>query len=180
MAYSLSTKIVLPVGALIFLIAYGICYWYHRKKRRDTACIRQSRARFVFCFYLLIVMCFTLLPVLLPPIDPQPVEYNWDLRYLLTALSDRAHLIDVAGNALLFAPVVIIGRYAGFRCFSTIPRAALTSCLLSVFIEAAQGLETHFGLVDPASINVVDINDVIMNTAGGIIGWILMEVYEKR
>ena len=180
MAYSLDTKIVLPVGTLIILTVYGMCYVFNRKRVDGNEVMRQNRVRFIFCFYLLIMMSFTLLPVLIPPIDPQPIEYNLNISYLFSILYDRAHLISVAGNALLFTPVVIIGRISRFKCFETIIYATLSSLFISIIIELLQGLEMYLGMVDPATICVVDINDIIMNTIGGIIGWLLIEEYYKN
>lgn len=180
MAYSLDTKIVLPSGTLILLLIYVFYYLYNKNRLNGHELIRQNKVKFVFCFYMLIMMSFTLLPILIPPIESQLIEYNLDISYLFSILYDRAHLISVAGNALLFAPVVILGRISKFKCFKSLACSILTSFSLSILIELLQGLETHLGMVDPASINIVDINDVITNTVGGIIGWILIEWYLKN
>lgn len=180
MAYSLDTKIVLPLGTLALLIIYVIYYLYNRNKQNGYELVKQNRVKFIFCFYILIMISFTLLPVLIPPIESQPIEYNLDISYLFSVLYDRAHLISIAGNALLFAPVVIIGRISKFKCFKTLICSIVTLCCISLIIELLQGLETYLGMVDPASINIVDINDVITNTIGGIIGWVLIEMYRKN
>lgn len=180
MAYSLDTKIVLPVGLLVLLITYWLYYVHNRNRPKGYELIKQKRVRLIFCFYLLIVTCFTLLPVLIPPIEPQPIEYNLNISYLFTILYDRAHLISIAGNALLFTPLVVIGRLSKFRCFATLMSSAITSLFVSLVIEALQGLEMYLGMIDPATISVVDINDIITNTIGGIIGWLLIELYYKE
>lgn len=179
MAYSLDTKIVLPLGLSILLITYWLYYMHNRNRSREYELIKQKRIRLIFCFYLLVMTCFTLLPILIPPIEPQPIEYNLNISYLFTILYDRAHLISIAGNALLFAPLVVIGRLSEFRCFATLMSSAITSLFVSLVIEVLQGLEMYFGMIDPATICVVDINDIITNTIGGIIGWLLIELYYK-
>lgn len=75
-AYSLETKIVLPLGTLILLIVYLVYYLYNKNRPNGYELIKQKKIKFIFCFYMLIIISFTLLPVLIPPIESQPVEYD--------------------------------------------------------------------------------------------------------
>ena len=45
-------------------------------------------------------------------------------------------------------------------------------------IEMLQGVETYLGFADFST--VVDINDIITNTTGGVIGYILIRTYRKE
>lgn len=177
MAYSIGNQIVIPAGTLIIAICY-IAYWFYLK-RQNVSVVCSSKLRFVFAFYAMIIALFTLFPILVPPIESQPIEYNFSLWYLTQIFSDRYAFINIVGNAMLFAPLVILGKASKMRMFMTLRSAAISSFVISVGIEALQAIEMHFGLVDPASTNVSDINDVIINTIGGIIGWGIVYYWRK-
>ena len=79
---------------------------------------------------------------------------------------------------MLFVPVTITGYWAGLRGFQHFKSASILSLSLSTLLEILQGLETFLGFADfPA---VMDINDVILNTIGGIMGYLLIRAYLNR
>lgn len=107
-------------------------------------------------------------------------EYHYNLkpfleirRFLIAgeALGSRAVLLNLAGNVVGFLPfgffLPVISRR--FRSF---PRVVLLGCLMSGAVELIQ-LVTKTG--------VCDIDDVILNTAGTALGYLLfLAVNEAR
>ena len=89
------------------------------------------------------------------------------------SLGFRAVFLNLAGNVIGFIPVgfilpVIDRKFSGF--FGTL----LTGIALSVIVEILQ-LLTHVG--------ICDIDDVILNAAGTIIGYVLFRIlrrYERK
>ena len=177
MAYSVGNQIILPAGIIIINGCYTLYYFYLKHHNRNMC--KEMKLRFIFAFYALIMSSFTLFPILIPPIESQPIEYNLSLEYLTQIFNDRYTFINIVGNAMLFAPLSILGSASNIKIFSSLQSTIISSFIISVCIEVLQALETHFGLVDPAGINVSDINDVIINTIGGIIGWSLMYYLRK-
>lgn len=72
----------------------------------------------------------------------------------------------------------IIGYLAELKSFKSIKSAVVFSLALSMCIEMLQGVETYLGFADFST--VVDINDIITNTTGGVIGYILIRTYRKE
>lgn len=178
-AYSIETRLVLIVSIVAIVIVYAISFAY-RKIRGQPIGFKADIRKIAFVFYLIVIACFTLFPILVPPIESQPIEYNFDLTYLLNAFSDRSSLIGVAGNIMLFVPIPILGKINNIKCFNKLSSTIITSAIISVLIEVLQGVETISGLVDPACISIVDVNDVITNVIGGIVGWIVIYYYRKE
>lgn len=171
MAHVVDSRQVLLVALILLGAVNVICYLKNR--RVDEVVVIKT----LFSMYLMIVISFTLLPILVPPMHTEDFQWNLDLRYLFQALSDRSSLINLMGNVVLFAPISILGYKAGYRWFKDLKMVAVISFGLSVMIELLQGLETYYGFADfPA---VTDINDVITNTVGGILGYILIKKYSE-
>ena len=171
MAYVIDSKQVLLV-TLIVLGALNAIF-YLKNRRVD----RRNVINTLFIMYFMIMLSFTLLPILLPPMHTEELHWNLDLRYLAQALSDRSSLINFSGNAVLFAPISILGYKAGYRWFKDLKMVLVTSVSLSVIVELLQGVETYYGFADfPA---VVDINDIIKNTVGALLGYMLIKKYDS-
>lgn len=174
MARVIEAKDVILVFLAIVIVWNAALYIGNRKEMERTGRMRRL-ALSAFIMYMFIVMAFTLLPILVPPMFTEELQYNLNIGELFSVLTDRASLINIAGNVIFFMPVSILGFLADMKCFRSVKFAAVTSLLISVIIEFLQGVETYFGFADfPA---VVDINDLITNTIGGVIGYILIDTY---
>ena len=147
---------------------------YVKNKKISKKCLMMS----AFAAYVVVVVSFTLLPILIPPMFTEEIQFNLDIGYLFRALSDRALLIDVAGNVMLFVPISILGYLADINLFKHAKTATITSFCISLTLELLQGAETYWGYADfPA---VMDVNDLITNTIGGLIGYYLIASYCKK
>ena len=81
----------------------------------------------------------------------------------------RSHVIEnIVGNVLLFIP---LGMFLPFmiRKMNSIGGIALSGFALSYFIESVQLVSRIFG-----NYRTVDIDDIILNTAGAVIGFIVI------
>lgn len=174
LARVISAHTVIPLGIIIVGIFDMFFYFTNRG---DKGKIKRTLLKSAFIVYLLILISFTILPILVPPMHTEELSYNLYPLTLLYTLSDRANLIDVSGNAVLFMPIVVLGYLCRFNCFSSLKLTAITSLAMSVLLEVVEGLETYFGFADfPA---VVDVNDVIMNVIGGIVGYVIIKNYQS-
>ena len=171
MAHVVDSKQVLLVTFILLGAVNIICYLKNRRVNKMVI------IKTLFVVYFMIMISFTLLPILVPPMHTEDFQWNLDLRCLFQALSDRSSLINLMGNVVSFAPISILGYKAEYKWFKDLKMVAITSFSLSVMIELLQGLETYCGFADfPA---VTDINDIITNTVGGILGYILIKKYSE-
>jgi len=83
------------------------------------------------------------------------------INFTLLDVTNRADVIDAYLNTLLFLPCGMLLRLAGIRCFPSI----IVSGILSTLIEVMQ-----FAV---GSGRTSDLNDVLFNTLGAILGFSL-------
>ena len=133
----------------------------------------------LFIYYACIVVSFTLLPISYPSVVECDLEYNLDVRELLYAFINRASLISYAENVILFMPLTILGYISSYKIMKNLKSALICSCLFSISIELIQGIECIANILEDFA-PVVDINDVICNTLGGVLGFIVIRFYKKE
>jgi hypothetical protein len=80
-------------------------------------------------------------------------------------------LVQLVGNVGLLLPLGLIGPVV-MPSLRRAPRLALVALGGSVAIELAQLLGTSLRLIDRS----VDVDDVILNVAGALLGWLLWRV----
>lgn len=85
--------------------------------------------------------------------------YIWDIY-----MSDSLNKINIIGNVILFIPLTILYRAFGNSNLKKFFKSILIAFILSVFFEAFQFV---------FEIGITDVNDIILNTLGGIIGTII-------
>ena len=113
LAYIIDSRFILYYAVRLFLI-YFLLYLLI-KRRKFSA--REFFPRYLFAWYMVVIICFTLLPISIPAINSTDVNFNFSLLPLLNMFTDRSALINTAGNVMLFIPVVILGRLGKFRIF---------------------------------------------------------------
>ena len=121
-----------------------------------------------FVSYLVVVAAFTIFPLRLddeylssPPFDPAIVLEPFFLGRPEAVMSPSQYL----GNVLLGIP---FGFLVPFVLRVSLSRVLVAGLCFSVSIEALQWLFTRLGVAYPS--RAVDINDVILNTLGVLIG----------
>jgi glycopeptide antibiotics resistance protein len=158
-----------------FLAAFltlPILLWQYARYRR----VLLGHCLLAYAFVLYAVAAFVIFPLYPLPADPQallakpriqpqlrPFQFVLDMRK-----DGLVALFQVVLNMALFFPLGVFARkYFGLR---RVP-AALVACGLSVLVEAAQ-LTGDFWLY-PAPYRLCDVDDVIANTAGAVLGYAL-------
>lgn len=133
----------------------------------------------LFIYYICIIISFTLLPISYPSVVECSLEYNLDVRELFYAFINRAGLISCAENVILFMPLTILGYISSYKIMKTLKSVLICSCLFSISIEFIQGIECIANILEDFA-PVIDINDVICNTLGGVLGFIVIRFYKKE
>lgn len=171
-AYAIDTVTVLRYVALIFL-GHFIIYLAVKRKNFNP---RKYFMKMAFAFYFVIIVAFTLLPIYFPRMPEPTISYNFSLMPLLYVFVSRAHLINIAGNIILFTPISILGYVCGFKIFKSWKTTAIFMLALSLLIETIQYFELIHGFTTSA---VVDIVDVITNVIGGLLGLAIIKFWLK-
>lgn len=167
--------------AAVFAAAGGIHIGFAIKKKhlaKDR--IINMVLRWAFAGYLCFIAAVTLFPITLPPCRmPFITPYiNLDPG-MLFGYGDTYHMIvNIAGNLLLFVPGVILGRLCRIKVLESWQSTLAAGAAASVLIEVLQYCETVWGFTDMPRIS--DINDVVLNTAGAVIGWFVFRLFDKR
>lgn len=157
-----------PVASLAFTLPI-LAYLYHRDGRlRFTSIV----ITYLAVLYVLGLGCFTLYPL------PQGtsglgITYGvpWQLNpfvFVDDFLREGISTIpQIAFNVVLFMPLgFITGRFLRLGFLSSV----LIGCGTSLLIEAAQGTGL-FGIY-PYAYRMADIDDVLYNTTGALLGWL--------
>ena len=167
--------------AAVFAAAGGIHIWLAIKKKQLTKDrIINMVLRWAFAGYLCFIAAVTLFPITLPPCRMPFITPSVNLDPgMLFRYGDAWHMIvNVAGNLLLFAPGVILGRLCGIKVLDSWQSTLVAGAVASVLIEVMQYCETVWGFTDMPRTS--DINDVALNTAGAVIGWLVFRLFDKR
>lgn len=162
-----SLLLTLPVLALL----------YRRDNRLRFA---SALGAYLVVLYLIALACFTLYPMPDDPVaycaahvfSPQlnPLGFVDDLRS-----GGVTAVLQIGLNVVFFLP---LGFFMG-RTFRWPLRAALpVGFLTSLLIETAQ-LTGAFGLV-PCAYRLFDVDDLIWNTSGAVIGWLGAWMLNRR
>ena len=79
----------------------------------------------------------------------------------------------------MFMPVTILGYLGNVKATRTFKGSIFISFVGSISIELLQGLEAILMIAEDGS-PVVDVNDVICNVLGGVLGCFLARYYSDR
>lgn len=93
---------------------------------------------------------------------PLALWYNWQ---------QPSSLYQIVGNGLMLAPLVLLVGALSVR-MRRFRRSLTLAFATSLFIECTQLLMNYFNLGD----RTFDINDLILNTCGGLIGWLFLQL----
>lgn len=149
-------------------------------RRYNTFYFWRAVMTYTFVLYGLALVSFTLYPMPDDPVQfcadyhlvPQLVPFTSIME--LSSEGMRA-VLQVGMNVVFFIPLGLFGRLL-FRWH--IGRTILLGFIVSFSIETAQ-LTGAFGLY-PCSYRLFDVDDIILNTLGAIIGYLLAMVVPRR
>lgn len=134
--------------------------------------------------FLLVVYVGSLIAVTIAPAsilgfnDPNAIRLNWmpvinTIAYYLNALQnhddDAAHhaLENIIGNLILLIPLGILLPCL-FKAVNSSKKILIICMVCSISIELIQFVLRQFG-----TFRTVDIDDLILNTIGGMLGWLI-------
>jgi len=157
-------------AVLPFLIIYHIFLIRKRKSNSNgtdgKSAIPHITAAYVFCFYLVGVLDITGISNMINYTSP---IFRYAININLIPFQDVSHLYQqYISNMILFIPLGFLLPVLWKR-FEKIKPTFILGLLFSFTIEAAQVL-TH---------RATDIDDIIMNTSGTIIGYFLFILIKK-
>ncbi|HUS01253.1 MAG TPA: VanZ family protein [Chitinophagaceae bacterium] len=140
----------------------------------------------LFVLYVVFVLCLTLLPIPITRVDnPNAMDINvvpvintvkqsFDM-FLRHNTFKRLHVIEnIIGNIVLFAPLGIFLPLLS-RKFYSLKRMIVTAFICSLSIELIQLIGRQFG-----NYRTVDIDDIILNTLGAILGYFIVRWLLER
>ncbi len=166
---------LVPLGTILLVI-----YVFYDLIKNRTNNLMQRIMLYTFIFYLLNIFDLTMGGIVIPPLSEdagiqiQPVPFYF--------IADWARLYKINGADWFFWNSVKLTFYnfimlAPFGIYTSLllrihdfKKAALLVFLTSLTIETCQLLFSYFGLILPRGFNV---DDMIVNTAGGMIGFLL-------
>ncbi|MFD0050935.1 VanZ family protein [Actinomycetes bacterium NPDC127524] len=178
----LNGSLALAAGVILYILLRGLYVLIHR----DNVKWVKEGLQFVIVIYLLLVVSVTLFPLALwiEP-DLQALKYAVNLVPLISIFHDISQigiayggdsvfmmkliLRNVGGNVLMFVPLGILAPML-WQKFRRLKSILLLGVLMSIGIEFLQFFEL---LVSSEMGRTVDIDDVICNTAGAILGYVL-------
>jgi len=159
------TAQLIPLALLALLIAFPVSLAWHARRGRMLLAVRLATAD-----ALLVCSVLVILRVTLPSTEPGAGLGSWTwmpfedlIRAWPLDWARRVILEQMAANVVLFVPFGLALSLRSWRV--PLWRVAIVSAAFSVGIELTQGLAGNG--------RSADITDVLMNTLGGICGWVL-------
>lgn len=173
---------LLPLITVLFLIP---CILFQRRKYGKLVPFRMA-AMYAFILYLICAYFYIITPlpsfeyVLENPLSVRmqlhPLAFVYDFReqtyWVLTGIGkvniSHSAWFQVLGNLILLFP---FGIYLNYYFHRSLAQTACLSFLLSLFFELTQ-LSALYGIY-PAPYRIFDINDLMFNTLGGVLGYFI-------
>lgn len=170
------------------LILLGVTIWvvYFFMKcinHRDTLNkknILNEISKLLLILYLLLLIGVTLLPIRLPRIttfDIEPV-INLNILNIFSYEFNKYAIINIFGNVFLLAPLPILLYLNGYNKFLKVRNIIYFSFMLSLTIEVLQYFEAYFNFIVVS--RATDVLDLILNTLGGLLGYCVLWIYQKK
>ncbi|MGD6940680.1 VanZ family protein [Cytobacillus gottheilii] len=181
---------VIFLGIIIYLSVRGIVIFKKRRSQINVYWFKEM-LNFLFAIYICMVISVTLFPLpigfdyqnenLFRSVNLVPLvtiienisligtAYDGDTLFMIALI-----LINVGGNILLLMPLGFLAPIL-WREFRHFKKVILLSLVVSITIELLQLLESSFGRGG----RVTDIDDVICNVLGAIIGYLIYVLIMK-
>ena len=177
----LTSVIVFSAAAFPVWILFRIAYRVFKKPVIESFSLRKEIFLGVFFLYVVGVLAITVIPLPFTQFrNPTANDFNVTpvvntARELLATFKPRTrymighNLKNIFGNLLLLMPLGIFLPMFSVRFYS-LKKVLLIAFLCSLTIEIIQYVSKFFG-----SYRSVDIDDVILNTAGAFLGFVIFD-----
>lgn len=165
-------SIALPLWVILRLMVNGY--------KKQPVLTRRELLLFVFYVYILAILLVTIVPIpMTRHASPNISRINYvpvvnTLKQFIATFSHGAFfrkiltLENVLGNVVLFFPLGVLLPMLSPR-FCSFKTVTVIAFLFSFAIELTQFISKHFG-----NYRSVDIDDIILNTLGAILGFALI------
>ena len=178
----LGMKFAFIVGSIIILIIEVIKF-IKRNKEEKFLNFREVMS-LMFKFYILMVIIVTFFPLVIggyigkPSMNIVPVFNTikdiYEVPIEMESYMVRFWIKNILGNILLLLPLgIFIPMF--FKRLRSFKSTVITCALVSLSIEVVQYISMYFG-----NFRSCDIDDIILNTLGGMIGFIIYKVIDKK
>ncbi|MEC0300877.1 VanZ family protein [Peribacillus frigoritolerans] len=182
--YLINGRLLIGIGVLCYLAGRGILIGFKFKKQKHVYWLREV-INFLFVLYILMVVSVTLFPLALwIDFNMQNIKFGLNLIPFVGIINDIKQIgiaydgdtvfmisliiRNVGGNILLLMPLgvlspIIWNKFKGFK------NIVLCGFVISISIESIQFIE----LIAGGWGRTVDIDDVICNVLGVILGYFI-------
>lgn len=192
MGYIISIKtalFVFPLIALLFTIPF-ILHQYHK-----YGSINKLRVLIIYSFILYLITIYFLVILPLPSkesvlnntnmIRLEPFAFIKDfIRETSLVINDPSTYLKALKESCFYVVVFNIfmtipfGMYLRYYYKCSLKKVFLFSFLLSLFFEVTQGTGLYF--IYPKPYRLFDLDDLFLNTLGGILGYFLIGMIDKH
>jgi glycopeptide antibiotics resistance protein len=174
-------KLLLPVW-----IVYRLLLIIYLQRKKNTVNPTRELLLFLFVAYIGSVVAVTIVPATISGFnDPDAMRLNVvpiinTIKNYIDSLSEvsgfetRAAIENIAGNLMLFIPMGIFGPLL-FKNIDSLKKVIVICIGCSFSIETIQYFSRAFG-----TFRTADIDDIILNTIGGILGWVIYATIIRR
>lgn len=166
------TPSYIPLWIFLSLLGLATGFYLHKKRRKDYPYLFFYS---IFYIYLLFVFRYTQFPIYLQTPDALIMAYDGMFRNNLIFIPSLYEMTSTPGilNTIMFIP---FGFGIGFLLKMSIKRTLLLGLSFSFIIELLQFLNM---IITRFSLRTVNINDLINNTIGALIGYLLFCAFIK-
>lgn len=178
----LEMKFAFIVGSIIILIIEVIRFAKRNKEEKFFG-FREFMT-LIFRFYILMVIIVTFFPLVIGGYVGQPsmnivpvfntIKDIYKVPIGMESYMVRFWIKNILGNILLLLPLGIFLPMC-FKRLRSFKSTVITCALVSLSIEVVQYISMYFG-----NFRSCDIDDIILNTLGGMIGFIIYKVINKK
>ena len=170
--------------AMSLWILFWIIFNMSKKGKDFTIPLRIEIKYFLFYVYLIGVLSLTIIPLPFKRFR-QPNEFGINIVPFANTykglvelehapwLSIDSNFQNIIGNIILFLPLGMFLPWLSNK-YRSIRKVVIFSCFCSMSIELTQLISRHFEIY-----RTVDIDDVILNTSGAMVGYLLFALINK-
>lgn len=160
--------LLLVLGSIIW-ISYRIIFNIIKKNKVTINLLKKEIIYLLFIDYLLLLIGITIFPIRIGELRESTFNLNLIPFNFNIYGNNKIALIVIIGNLVLLSPIAIFLPIINQKKFKSIKKILLISFLISLSIEVTQFITVMVGISD--IIRVSDINDIILNTVGSILGY---------
>ncbi|MFR9241609.1 MAG: VanZ family protein [Clostridium baratii] len=169
------------------IIIFNILYIKSRKRSNLNLSLKHLIYKNLFILYILMVINVTIFPLVIDtqraidvfastnfiPFKETMSSFNGLSASFSTSFAIKLFLINILGNIILFMPLGFLLPIIN-QNFNNIKSIFKISLFTTISIESFQFINSFFG-----GFRVTDIDDIILNILGGLLGFLIFVLLSK-